>query len=112
MGPVYLNSALSNTSVKTEADLVKLRKQNPTQYSIRQKFTAQDPSITGINNQYKKELEEAYSNNANNNQLAAIMNAHQQALAEYLKSKGEAQKERSKIRAAELQKAVIIAACP
>ena len=89
-------------------DLVKGTKlgaktESKAQYSVRQKSQAQDPGITGINNQYKEELEKAYAEGANNNKIAAIMNAHQQELSEYMQQAGEAKRERNKIRAAQLR---------
>jgi len=83
--------------------LLKKQQKGRAQYSIRQKSTAQDPGITGINSQYKDELEKAYAEGANNNKIAAIMNAHQQALSEYMQQAGEAKRERNKIRAAQLR---------
>ncbi len=73
---------LSIFSVQQALGLVKTK----TQYSIRQKSHAQDLGIAGINNQYKTELEKAYAEGANNNKIAAIMNAYQQALSEYMQN--------------------------
>ena len=72
-------------------------------FSTRSKPRSQDEGITGINEAYKNKLEEAYAAGAGDNRITAIMNEHQKALGEYLKQKGEAQKERAKIRAQELR---------
>ncbi len=94
----------SDDSVLHKQDLVNARQANPgkyfaryakTQYSIHQKTHAQDLGVAGINNQYKTELEKAYAEGANNNKIAAIMNAYQQALSEYMQRTGEAKKERA-----------------
>lgn len=62
-----------------------------------------DFTISSINLKYKKELEEAFERNANAGEITAIQNRHQDELAKYLKEKGEKQKEKAKLRAAELR---------
>ena len=93
----------SDESILHKQDLVNARQTNPGKYSARSKPRSQDPGITGINEAYKNKLEEAYAAGAGDNRITAIMNEHQKELAEYLKDKGEKQKERTKLRAAEIR---------
>ena len=93
----------SDESILHKQDLVNARQTNPGKYSARSKPRSQDPGITGINEAYKRKLEEAYAAGAGDNRITAIMNEHQKELAEYLKDKGEKQKERTKLRAAEIR---------
>ena len=93
----------SDNSVLHKQNLVNARQANPGKYSVRSKPSSQDSGITGINEAYKNKLEEAYAAGAGDNRITAIMNEHQKELAEYLKDKGEKQKERTKLRAAEIR---------
>ena len=86
-----------------EKNLDKNADSGEAKYSARSKPRSQDPGITGINEAYKNKLEEAYAAGAGDNRITAIMNEHQKELAEYLKDKGEKQKERTKLRAAEIR---------
>ena len=86
-----------------EKNLDKNADSGEAKYSARSKPRSQDPGITGINEAYKRKLEEAYAAGAGDNRITAIMNEHQKELAEYLKDKGEKQKERTKLRAAEIR---------
>ena len=93
----------SDESILHKQDLVNARQTNPGKYSARSKPRSQDLGIAGINEAYKNKLEEAYAAGAGDNRITAIMNEHQKELAEYLKDKGEKQKERTKLRAAEIR---------
>lgn len=75
---------------------------NVSQYSARP-GKDKDFTISSINLKYKKELEQAFERNANAGDITAIQNRHQEELAQYLKDKGEKQKEKAKLRAAELR---------
>lgn len=62
-----------------------------------------DIQVSSINLNYKKQLEDAFARNATDGEITYIMNQHQKELASYLKDKDEKQKERAKLRAAEIR---------
>lgn len=94
---------LLKQSLNLEQSIAQDSQKSNAKLSARSKPRSQDEGITGINEAYKNKLEEAYAAGAGDNRITAIMNEHQKALGEYLKQKGEAQKERAKIRAQELR---------
>ena len=72
-------------------------------YSARYAKKDKDLQVSSINLNYKKQLEDAFARNATDGEIAYIMNQHQKELASYLKDKDEKQKERAKLRAAEIR---------
>ena len=72
-------------------------------YSASYARKGKDFTISSINLKYKEELEQAFERNATAGEITDIQNRHQNELAEYLKEKGEQQKEKAKLRAAELR---------
>ena len=94
---------LLKQSLNLEQSIAQDSQKSKTKLSARSKSHSQDLGITGINEAYKNKLEEAYAAGAGDNRITAIMNEHQKELAEYLKNKGEKQKERTKLRAAEIR---------
>ena len=94
---------LLKQSLNLEQSIAQDSQKSNAKLSVRSKSHSQDLGITGINEAYKNKLEEAYAAGAGDNRITAIMNEHQKELAEYLKDKGEKQKERTKLRAAEIR---------
>ena len=94
---------LLKQSLNLEQSIAQDSQKSNAKLSVRYTKKDKDIQVSSINLNYKHKLEEAYAAGAGDNRITAIMNEHQKELAEYLKDKGEKQKERTKLRAAEIR---------
>ena len=94
---------LLKQSLNLEQSIAQDSQKSNTKFSVRYTKKDKDIQVSSINLNYKKQLEDAFARNATDGEIAYIMNQHQKELASYFKDKDDKQKERAKLRAAEIR---------